>query len=711
MRFDYVLTAVLVGAGITVSIQTQILAATVSDAVSTNDLRQIAQEITVLINGEQGSGSGVIIARKGKSYYVLTAAHVVKFNSMYQIVTYDRRQYQASTVLRKLPNVDLAILEFQSEQNYRVATIADYNLPETISFGGGANIYISGWNTSKVSNQPVFSCGATFKGDFASFLRKDPVSDGYELAYTNITEPGLSGSPILDNQGRVIGIHGRVEGEDLKVDELKLGFSLGIPTQIFLQIVERSSIQLPLVIERKLPNNPLTQSWSGSDPCEINTSSLHTPDADGIDWANYANSMLRVGKPVDALSAYNEAIKRNAELYQIWYGRGLTLLLLNRPNEALKTFDRSLQLLGQSRPIDASEIRNLSAARAVLLRYEGMLLSGSKRYQEALAAYDKALSTKPDDYRIWVLRAGVLRELNRDSEAIAAYDKAIEIEPSSLVFLARSNLYSQSGQYRQAIEDLNATIQLSPYDAQSYAIRGALRKKLGDERGASDDYEQVDKLTSQLSGSISVNYGRFLIGQAEFSIGNIKEGTQSISQGLMGIDDGNMGVMVVGVLEEIFSQPDKLANSEDLAETMIAALNKYTNRTGTELDESSIHLMKASIYLQNGDSPKALHEIDQAIKLNRGNEQIHMAYAMRSAFREKRGDEQGAKEDFDKALKATTRLFEVYSTRAAARLRLGNKQGALADLQVAARMTYEQKDMENYQQIMSLIDHIQLLPD
>lgn len=710
MRFDYVLAAVLVGASITVSIQTQIVAATVSDTVSSNNLRQIAQEITVLINQEQGSGSGVIIARKGKSYYVLTAAHVVKFDNAYQIVTSDQRHYQASTVLKKLPNVDLAILEFQSEQNYRVATLANYNLSDTISLGGGANIYISGWNASQISTQPVFSCGATFKGDFASFLRKDPISDGYELAYTNITEPGLSGGPILDNQGRVIGIHGRVEGADFQVDKLKLGFSLGIPTLIFLQIVEQNSIQLPLVIERKLPDNPLAQSWSGSDPCEINTPSLPTSDADGIDWANYANSMLRLGKLVDALSAYDEAIKRNAELYQIWYGRGLTLLLLNRPNEALKTFDRSSQLLGQSRPIDASEIRNLSATRAMLLRYEGMLLSGSRRYQEALAAYDKALSTKPDDYKIWVLRAGVLRELNRDSEAIAAYDKAIQIEPSPLVFLARSNLYSQSGQYRQAIEDLNAAIRLSPYEAQSYAIRGALRKKLGDERGGSDDYEQVDKLTSQFSRATSVNYGRVLIGQAEFSIGNIKEGTQNISQGIMGLGDGNMGVMAARIFEEIFSQPDKLANPDALAEIMASALNEYGNQTGAEVDQPSIHLMRASIYLQNGDSMKAFEEIDQAIRLNPGNEQIHVAYAMRSAFREKRGNEQAAREDFDKALKATTRLFEVYLTRGTTRLRLENKQGALADLQLAAQMTYEQNDMENYQAIMSLIDHIQLLP-
>ncbi|MFM5961315.1 MAG: tetratricopeptide repeat protein, partial [Dolichospermum sp.] len=35
----------------------------------------------------------------------------------------------------------------------------------------------------------------------------------YELVYSSITFGGMSGGPVLDSQGRVIGIHGRTEGE------------------------------------------------------------------------------------------------------------------------------------------------------------------------------------------------------------------------------------------------------------------------------------------------------------------------------------------------------------------------------------------------------------------------------------------------------------------------------------------------------------------
>jgi len=719
MKFDYILAAILVGTGITGSVQTQANANPVLDSVSTNDLRKIAQEITVLVSHSQGNGSGVIIARRGKSFYVLTASHVVKFDSTYQITTPDRRQYQAAIIIRKLPNLDLAILEFQSEQNYQVASLADYEHSEKTSFVGG-NIYISGWDRAQISNQPVFTCGVTLTSDLASLIRKDPISDGYELVYTNITQAGFSGSPILDNQGQVIGIHGRAEGEELEsIGSLTLGLSLGIPIKKFLELVKQSSIQLPLVIDNKLPNNPLHSSWSGSDPCENYVPPKPTDNA--IDWANYANSMLRMGNLVDALSAYDEAIKKNinGELYQIWYGRGLSLILLNRPNEALKTFDQALQLWSQLLT-NAEQKQHLDLARALLLRYKGALLSASERYQEALAVYDEALRIKPNNYQIWMQKAGILQELNLYSEAITAYTMAIQIEPRSLLFQARSKLYFQNSQYNLAIEYLNSAIQLNPYDAQVYAMRGAMRKKLGDAKGSENDYEQVDKLTSQLSVGSRMRYGSMLIGFAELSVGNIKEANQTINQVISGFGGERMRAMTTGIFQQFFSQSDQLENPQVSVERMISLIRNYdTYDNKTDLDESTIHLIKAYFYLQyanpihnyNEITKNVFNEIEQAIKLNINNQHIYIAYAMRSAFRDQKSDEQGAKEDFDRALKIAPNPLEVYLTRGQIRLILKNKKGALADFQTAAKMSYEQKDIENYQKIMSLIDRIQNSPD
>jgi S1-C subfamily serine protease len=55
------------------------------------EIDSIAQKIIVCIDStNNGNGSGVIIARDGNIYYVLTAAHVVKQPDRYQIIARDR---------------------------------------------------------------------------------------------------------------------------------------------------------------------------------------------------------------------------------------------------------------------------------------------------------------------------------------------------------------------------------------------------------------------------------------------------------------------------------------------------------------------------------------------------------------------------------------------------------------------------------------------
>lgn len=51
------------------------------------------------------------------------------------------------------------------------------------------------------------------------------------------------------------------------------------------------------------------------------------------------------------------------------------------------------------------------------------------RYEEALAAYDKALEIKPDFHLAWYNRGNALGSLERYEEALISYDKALEFNP------------------------------------------------------------------------------------------------------------------------------------------------------------------------------------------------------------------------------------------------------------------------------------------
>jgi tetratricopeptide (TPR) repeat protein len=352
-----------------------------------------------------------------------------------------------------------------------------------------------------------------------------------------------------------------------------------------------------------------------------------------------------------------------------------------------------------------------------------MLLSNKQNHQEALISYDKALKFQPDNSQIWMLRAGILRDLNQDVEAINSYTKAIKIEPRPLFFLSRSDLYSQNGQYSLAIEDLNSVIKLDPNAPQAYASRGALKKRLGDQKGSRGDYEQVQKLTYQDSDSSKFNSAITLIGLAELSVGITKEGSQAIAQGLQ-FGNNQMGNLLSTLLQEVYNNPGKMRDPETFVNTIDSAINGSSS--SVKLIGFDAYLLRASSYLQFGLAnylqfgsvhpmdksilEKALSEIDLAIKVGRENEQVYLAYAMRSAFQENKGDEIAARSDFDEALKSNEYLSEVYESRGLARLNLGNKTGALSDFQAASQIAHQQNNIDRYQEIMSIIDKIQSQP-
>ncbi|MFN9176943.1 MAG: serine protease, partial [Dolichospermum sp.] len=114
-------------------------------AVEVND---IAKPITVMIGGLDGKGSGVIIAKNGNTYTVLTANHVVKKAGygLYEIITYDGQKYEMESA-QTLGKLDLALVKFTSSKNYPIAKIAD---SQTIK--EGARVYYAGFPANQPRN-------------------------------------------------------------------------------------------------------------------------------------------------------------------------------------------------------------------------------------------------------------------------------------------------------------------------------------------------------------------------------------------------------------------------------------------------------------------------------------------------------------------------------------------------------------------------------
>ncbi|MDB9513234.1 trypsin-like peptidase domain-containing protein [Kamptonema animale CS-326] len=263
MTFPYRLSAVLMGSAIAL-VQFQQIAA----ALKPEEIADIAKQVTVIIGGEDGKGSGVIVDRQGDTYTVVTAHHVIAKAGSYAIQTIDGQKYE---VLRSthIANVDLAQLQFTSKKNYQVAQRGDPNLLKE-----GMTIYYAGYP----SNDSVTT------RDFRFFpapitRRAQNSSDGYDISYKGDPLPGMSGGPVLNEDGKLIGIHGKAESVIVR-ETINIVGTQAIPIDKLL--TQRSNPEPPTIPTPTLKPTPTptvipTPSPSPSIEPQISASPSPTP--------------------------------------------------------------------------------------------------------------------------------------------------------------------------------------------------------------------------------------------------------------------------------------------------------------------------------------------------------------------------------------------------------------------------------------------------
>ncbi|MEG4204990.1 serine protease [Microcoleus sp. Pol7_A1] len=203
------------------------------------DVENLARQTAVRIQTGKSFGSGTIVRRQGQTYTVLTNWHVVAIvRGDRTIVTGDGLLHQPLGVPRRLGDTDLANVEFRSAIEYKVAPISAE--PAAV----GEPLLAAGF--------PAGAEVLAVAGGFVELLLPKSLPQGYSLGYTNEVKIGMSGGPIFNAKGFLVGINGRGKYRDpdfgvyafedgseptTELLEKMVKSSWGIPISIYLQFV------------------------------------------------------------------------------------------------------------------------------------------------------------------------------------------------------------------------------------------------------------------------------------------------------------------------------------------------------------------------------------------------------------------------------------------------------------------------------------------
>ena len=112
-------------------------------------------------------------------------------------------------------------------------------------------------------------------------------------------------------------------------------------------------------------------------------------------------------------------------------------------------------------PVDSSRLNDYEA-----WNQEGNRLLKAKRYEEAIAIYERALEIKPNASYAWQQRGEALKQLQRYAEAIASYKKAIELSENPIsryqAFNCTGSLLFDLKMYEEAIAAYNQSLAIFP---------------------------------------------------------------------------------------------------------------------------------------------------------------------------------------------------------------------------------------------------------
>jgi predicted O-linked N-acetylglucosamine transferase (SPINDLY family) len=167
--------------------------------------------------------------------------------------------------------------------------------------------------------------------------------------------------------------------------------------------------------------------------------------------------------------------------------------LFHRALSAMQSgkLDVGERLLKETIGLQPGHIPALSVL-STFLTAQGRREEGLHYVRLALAAFDRALKTKPNLSEAWLGRAQVLTELGRHAEAIDSLDRAIANNRGLIqAHLLRAKLLADQHRRQEALDGIDKLLEIKPGSAEALVGRGNILFELKRYHDALDAYDRA----------------------------------------------------------------------------------------------------------------------------------------------------------------------------------------------------------------------------
>ncbi|MEG4987073.1 tetratricopeptide repeat-containing serine protease family protein [Microcoleus sp. BR0-C5] len=472
-----------------------IFAAAPVSAKTPQEIAKLAESVTVQINRTDNRGAtGFIIAKQGTTYTVLTANHVVADTKLtYTIRISTGKNYPVTRFarLQKSQNEpDLAVVTFNSTESYPVVTLGDSEQAAV-----GTEIFVFGYPGVPESRKYQKDRNFEFSpGYVTSRIPNHP--QGYNLRYNALTKGGMSGGPVFDGEGRVVGIHGEGDRDYDPVSDgkvltgsafTKTGFNSAIPINIFIAKLSEAGLNRSALL--------INTSTTANEPLKLN----NPQDAKTY----YVRGLTRFDKGdlPGAVADFNQAIQTQSDYSEAYFYRALAYFDLKQMPKSIADYSKAIAL--NAGYVDAYYNR-------------GLVLSAMGDKPGAIADYTQVIRLDRNFAAAYNNRGLALSDLGDQKGAIDDFNQALQINPG------RANTYFNRGlalfrinNDRSALADYTQAIQLNSNYAKAYANRGITLVRMGDTKGAIADLQQAANLFRTQGMNADAQKALDLIGQLQ----------------------------------------------------------------------------------------------------------------------------------------------------------------------------------------------------